>query len=47
MNDNPKKIIIQNLINTNGLNESFYLALLNAILEQKPNPKQDKSSFKK
>ena len=47
MNDNSKKVIIQNLINTNGLSESFYLALLNAILEQKPKPKQDKSSFKK
>ena len=32
MNANSK-IIIQNLIDTKSLDESFYLALLNAILE--------------
>ena len=46
MNDKSKKIIIQNLINTNGLNESFYLALLSAILEQNPKPKQDNVALK-
>ena len=42
-----KKIIIQNLINTSDLDDAFYLALLNAILEQQVKPKQDNTSLKK
>jgi len=39
MNDN-KKVVIQNLININGLDESFYLALLNCIMEHRKNKEQ-------
>ena len=34
MNDN-KKVVIQNLIDANGLDESFYLALLHCIMEHR------------
>ena len=39
MNDN-KKVVIQNLIDINGLDESFYLALLNCIMEHRKNKEQ-------
>ena len=39
MNDN-KKIVIQNLIDANGLDESFYLALLHCIMEHRKNKDQ-------
>ena len=41
MNGNSK-IIIQNLIDTKSLDESFYLALLNAILEHRNQERKSK-----
>jgi len=34
MNDN-KKVVIQSLIDANGIDESFYLALLHCIMEHR------------
>ena len=41
MNDN-NKVIIQSLIYANGLDESFYLALLHCIMEHRKNEQSQK-----
>ena len=42
MSDN-KKVVIQNLIDANALDDSFYLALLHCIMEHR----KDEQSHKK
>ena len=42
MND-KNKIVIQNLLDANGLDDSFYLALLHCIMEHR----KDEQSHKK
>ena len=42
MND-KNKIVIQNLVDANGLDDSFYLALLHCIMEHQ----KDEQSHKK
>ena len=38
--DDKNKIVIQNLIDANGLDKSFYLALLHCIMEHRKNKEQ-------
>ena len=40
--DDNKPVIIQNLIDANGLDGSFYLALLHCIMEHRKNEQSQK-----